>query len=172
MNYRVFSLLVSIIILSHLLLGRIDEIQNQNNMLQGNGQVQSSQKPVKEIKEDIVKYIENFESDLDIDDELDYDLDIQYKYRDDDLKIDVPQLSGPNNNLDQETIENATLYKFDEQTKSNIFYSEPSASQGIRTIKPDMYQPQKNEKIINGGYIDKKTHLKPFDDADCGYAAL
>jgi hypothetical protein len=29
-----------------------------------------------------------------------------------------------------------------------------------------------NEKIINGGYIDKKSKLKPFDDADCGFAAI
>jgi len=170
MNYRVFSLLVSIIILSHLLLNRIDEIKQQNTTLQS-GQVQVVKE--KKIKEDIVKYIENFESDLDIDDELDYDLDIQYKYRDDDLKIDVPQLAAPNNKtLDQETIENPTLYKYDEQTKTNVFYSEPSAAQGIRTIKPDMYHPQRNEKIINGGYIDKATHLRPFDSADCGYAAI
>ena len=53
-----------------------------------------------------------------------------------------------------------------------MFYSDPSASQGIRTIKPDMYTPQANEKIINGGYIDKKGGLRPFDSADCGYAAL
>lgn len=175
MNYRIFSLLLSIIILSHLLLEKIDEIKTQNIHL-----TRSPQKSIpenirnKKVKEDIVQYtIENFENDLDIDDELDYDLDVQYKYRDDNLQIKVPKLASPNNkNLDQETIENPTLYKWDEQTKSNIYYSDASAAQGIRTIKPDMYKPSKNEKIINGGYIDKNLGLKPFDGADCGYAAI
>jgi len=103
MNYRIFSLLMSIIILSHLLLNRIDEIKNENNILFGarakNGKLE--RKSTKIVKEDLVKYIENFENDLDIDNELDYDLDIQYKYRDDNLQIDVPKLAVPNNkNLD------------------------------------------------------------------------
>jgi len=171
MNYRVFSLLISIIILSHLLLNRIDEIKQENSALHTKSSPGSGKE--KKIKEDIVQYIENFENDLDIDDELDYDLDIQYKYRDDSLRIDIPELPAPNNKtLEQATIENPSLYKFDEQTKSNVFYSEPSAAQGIRTIKPDMYAPQKNEKIINGGYIDKQSKLKPFDQADCGFAAI
>ena len=171
MNYRIFSLLVSIIILSHLLLNRIDEIQNENIKYKSNPNSSSPKK----IKEDIVQYnIENFESDLDIDDELDYDLDLQYKYRDDNLHIDVPDISAAQNKkgLDQETIENPSLYKWDEQTKSNIYYSDASASQGLRTIKPDMYSPQKNEKIINGGYIDANLGLRPFDDADRGYVAI
>lgn len=168
MNYRVFSLLVSIIILSHLLLNRIDEIQHENL------KYKSSSNKVNKVKEDIVQYnIENFESDLDIDDELDYDLDMQYKYRDDNLHIDIPDLASQNNkNLDEETIENPTLYKWDEQTKSNLYYSDASASQGLRTIKPDMYSPQKNEKIINGGYIDANSGLRPFDNADRGYVAI
>ena len=178
MNYRIFSLLISIIILSHLLLDKIDDIKLQNYKLTSKQSIQSPASPKgKKIKEDIIQYnIENFESDLDFDDELDYDLDLQYKYRDDALKIDVPpmnNLASPNNkNLDRETIENPTLYKWDEQTKSNMYYSEPSAAQGIRTIKPDMYQPTKNEKIINGGFIDKNGGLKAFDGADCGYAAI
>ena len=172
MNYRILSLLLSITILSHLLLNRIEEIQKQN----GN----DSKKPVKKVhkepeqevvKEDLVKYIENFENDLDIDNELDYDLDMQYKYRDDSLNIDLPKLPGPNNKpIDGEVSENPLL-NFDNQTKSNVIYSEPSAAQGYRTIKSDMYH-YKNEKIINGGFIDKKTHLKPFDGADVGYAAI
>ena len=170
MNYRIFSLLVSIIILSHLLLNRIDEIQKENSMLNGNNQISSPKK--QKVKEDIVKYIEKFENDLDIDNELDYDLDIQYKYRDDNLQIEIPELSTPNNKTNQETIQNPTLYKFDEQTKSNLYYSDPSAGQGYRTIKPDMYQPRKNEKSINGGYLDKKSGLRPYDVADCGLAAL
>lgn len=168
MNYRIFSLLVSIIILSHLLLNRIDEIM----AIQNNSMLNKKSSPQK-VKEDIVKYIENFENDLDIDNELDYDLDIQYKYRDDNLQIKVPELSTlTKNTLDQETIQNPSLYKYDEQTKSNLYYSDPSAAQSMRTIKPDMYSPLKNEKVINGGYIDKATLLKPFDIADCGYAAL
>lgn len=177
MNYRIFSLLLSIIILSHLLLEKIDEIKIQNQYLLNGIDTTPKQVQGKKIKKDIVQYtIENFESNLDIDDELDYDLDLQYKYRDDDLKINVPKMNkiaSPNNkNLDQETIENPTLYKWDEQTKSNMYYSDPSASQGIRTIKPDMYKPTKNEKIINGGYIDHGKGLKAFDGADCGYAAI
>lgn len=170
MNYRIFTLLISLIILLHLLLNKIDEIKIQNSLLSGKTNKINKSKKIK----DIVEYnIENFENDLDIDNELDYDLDIQYKYRDDNLKINVPELSSPNNKtLDSETIENPTLYKWDEQTKSNIYYSDPSASQSIRTIKPDMYSPVKNEKIINGGYIDKKNGLRPFDGADCGLAAI
>lgn len=177
MNYRIFSLLLSIIILSHLLLEKIDEIKIQNQYLLGGEKQIPKQIQGKKIKKDIVQYtIENFENDLDIDDELDYDLDLQYKYRDDNLQIDVPKMnkfaSQNNKNLDQETIENPTLYKWDEQTKSNMYYSDPSASQGLRTIKPDMYQPTKNEKIINGGYIDHGIGLKAFDGADCGFAAI
>ena len=176
MNYRIFSLMVSLIILSHLLLQRVDEIQNQNFKLT-KGSVSESPKQEKGIKKDIVQYnIENFESDLDIDSELDYDLDIQYKYRDDSLQIDLPDVSKlaaqNNKNLDSETIANPTLYKWDEQSKTNIHYSDPSASQGIRTIKPYMYTPLKNEKIINGGYVDEKRGLRPFDNADCGFAAI
>lgn len=179
MNYRIFSLMASIIILSHLLLNRIDEIKNENELLHNKESSSKNSIKKEKIKEDIIQYnIENFESDLDIDidDELDYDLDIQYKYRDDSLKINVPDISNiatqNNKNLDSETIENPTLYKWDEQTKSNLYFSEPSASQGIRTIQPDMYHPLKNEKIINGGFVDKKSGLKPFDGADCGYAAI
>ena len=81
--------------MSHLLLNRIDEIQKENSMLNGNNQISSPKK--QKVKEDIVKYIEKFENDLDIDNELDYDLDIQYKYRDDNLQIEIPELSTPNN---------------------------------------------------------------------------
>lgn len=177
MNYRIFSLMLSLIILSHLLLDKVDEIKLQNFMLQNKDKDQSPKKQNKKIKEDIIQYnIETFESDLDIDDELDYDLDLQYKYRDDALKIDVPPMnniaSQNNKNLDQETITNPTLYKWDEQTKSNLYFSDPSAAQGMRTIKPDMYKPQKNEKIINGGYIDQRTGLLPYDNNDCGYVAI
>ena len=171
MNYRIFSLVLSIIILSHLLLERVDEINDENIKLK-----LKPSKP-KKIKEDIVQYnIENFESDLDIDDELDYDLDLQYKYRDDNLKIDIPKISdlpGQNDKkYEKEVVENPTLYKWDEQTKSNMYYSDPSAAQGIRTLKPEMYHPKKNEKIINGGYVDRDKKLMPYDIADCGYAAI
>ena len=174
MNYRIFSLLVSIIILAHLLLDKVDKIQKENIAIRGGSSSIKQIKSEEPIKEDIVQYnIEQFDSDLDIDNELDYDLDLQYKYRDDKLKIDVPTFAAQNKKgIDEETITNPTLYKWDEQTKSNLYYSDPSASQGIRTIKPDMYTPLKNEKIINGGYIDKNKGLKPFDDADYGYAAI
>ena len=177
MNYRIFSLVLSIIILSHLLLEKVDEINIENKQLKNETSKNIKGNIKEDIKEDIVQYnIENFESELDIDDELDYDLDLQYKYRDDKLKIDVPKISklaAPNNkNLDKEIIENPTLYKWDEQTKSNLYYSEPSAAQGLRTLKPDMYHPKKNEKIINGGYVDKNKKLMPFDSADCGFAAI
>ena len=128
MNYRIFSLMVSLIILSHLLLQRIDDIKNQNSVLLKGGESKLKSNSIKEnkkIKEDIVQYVENFESDLDIDDELDYDLDLQYKYRDDNLQIDLPDVSKlaaqNNKNLDTETISNPTLYKWDEQTKSNLY---------------------------------------------------
>ena len=173
MNYRIFSFLLSIIILSHLLLNRIDEILLLTKPLASK---QNVKKVEKKIKEDIIQDIENFENNMDIDDELDYDLDLQYKYRDDDLHINLPDISKlaaqNNKGIDEEIIENPTLYKWDEQTKSNLYYSDPSASQGLRTINPDMYSPKKNEKIINGGYIDQKTGLKPFDSADCGLAAV